>query len=473
MRIPLGVGAKDYNSAKSKGLLVNMIAETNQSGDYLSVRRCEGLTLYTTSPNDLPIRSNIHLNGGYKYYVAGTVLYRFTTSTPVSLGTVGGSGKATIASNSVPGNNQILILNGEGDGYIYDNSGLNQIVDVDFYSTTSVTVLNERFWLTRDDTNEFFASDVSDGTSYNPLSFGTAEWKPDTVQIVVSKKSALWVIGQSTMEYWQSYDDSIFPLRAVRGASQDIGILAKSSFAEIDDYFAFLSDDSNVMLVDGTTVKQISDLDFQTKIRGDGTSQNPGFTAAQIQECVGFWVDTPQHKIFYLSFPTAGYTWGYDMSTGLPLTRTSLSGLTWRALHSLTDQNQVLVGDRLDGSIWVMEASAKDEGGSILSATMRTPSVSFKKDAFISLLEVEMEVGVSETATEAQMIVRNSKDGGKTWITHSHIPLGTAGEWKKRVPIRNFGRVVRHKDMVWEFIVTDAVRVQFYEIDALIEEDAF
>lgn len=470
MEIPLAIKSGDYNSVKGTQKLVNMLVETDKSRDFVAVRRAEGLELSVTTPNGEPMRSNIHKNGDYKYFVAGDELYRWDSTTPTDLGEVGGSGRAQILSNSVPGNNQILILNGGGDGYIYDNSGLNQIVDSDFYSTTSATILNERFWFSRDGTNEFFASDQSDGTSYNPLSFGTAEWKPDEVVIVVSKQSALWVLGKSTMEYWQSYDDSILPVRAVRGASKDIGILAKTSFAELDEYFAFLADDSNVVLVSGTEVTQISDLDFQIKIRGDGTSQNPGFTAAEIDDCVGFFVDTPQHKIYYLNFPSAGFTWAYDLSTGLTFTRQSLDGTGWRGIYSLTDENKVYVGDRLDGSVWLYSPDAKGEGDELLPAVMQTPSISFKKDAFINSVTVEMEVAVAEDTTEPEMIVSNTKDGGKTWITHSHIPLGKQGKYQTRVVIRNFGKLVRNKDFSLNFRVTDAVRVQFYSIEADIEE---
>lgn len=475
MQIPLALKAGNYNSVKNRGQLVNMIAETNKAQDYITVRRTEGLTLMDESPNGEPVRSNFHLNGVYVYYVADTVLYRFLVpdGAPTSLGTVGGEGRASILSNSVPGDNQIVILSGDGNGWVYDNSGLAQIIDMDFYPTTSMTILNERVWFVRDGTNEFFASDISDATSYNPLSFGTAEWKPDNAEVVVSKKSALWVLGSETLEYYQTFDDPLFPLRAVRGASYDIGIQANNSFAELDDYFAFLSDDSNIVLVQGTETLVISDLEFDIKIRGDGTIQNPGFTDRQIQDCIGFFVDTPLHKVYYLSFPTANYTWGYDLKTGLTLTRSSYPGLAWRGVYSLTSQNQVYVGDRFDGSIWLFDPDAKREGEDILPAELTTPSISFKTDAFISLVNVEMEVGVGESpGSNPLMIVYNSKNGGKTWVSHSHIPLGGWGEYQKRVPIRNFGRLVRHKDFMLKFVVTDAVRVQFYDIEAEIDFDA-
>lgn len=472
--IPLAVKAGDYNSIKNRGQLINMIAETNKQGDYITVRRVEGLEQFAESPNGAPVRSNFHENGGYVYYVAGDVVYRYLAplGSPVSLGSVGGSGRAQIESNSVPGNNQIVILNGEGEGYVYDNTGLNQITDPDFFPTTAMTVLNERFWFSRDGTNEFFASDVADATSYNPLSFGTAEWKPDNVVIPISKKSALWIIGTRTLEYYQSFDDALFPLRAVRGASFDVGILAKNSFAELDDYFAFLADNSNVALVVGTELTYISDLEFSIKIRGDGTAQNPGFTDAQIQAAIGFFVDTPQHKVYYITFPTASYTWGYDLITGMTLTRSSSGALAWRGSASLTYQNQVYVGDRVTGSLWLFSPDAKTEGGETMSVTMVTPSVTFPVDYFIQWIDVEMEVGVAEDPNSNPLLILYlSKNGGKTWAVHSHYPLGGWGDYGKVVRFRQIGRTQRHKDLMFKFLVTDAVRVQFYSITAEMDLD--
>ena len=471
MELPLAVKAGDYNSIKERGLLINMIAEASRDGEFVAIKRVDGLTALDTSLTD-PIRSNLHENGGFVYFISGNNLYRFQppATTPTSLGAVNGSGRGQILSNSKTGDNQVVILNGGGDGYVYDSSGLNQITDTDFYSTTSMTILNERVWFVRDGTNEMFASDAGDATAYDPLSFLSAEYKPDPVSIVVSKKSALWSLGTGTMEYFQSVNDSTVPLRAVKGLGNDLGIQAKRSFSEVDDYFAFLADDSTIVMVKGTEMITISDLEFELKIRGDGTTENPGFTDTQIQNCIGFFVEQPHHKMYWLSFPDVNYTWGYDINTGLPVTRASSNEEAWRACYSLAYNNIIYIGDRLNGTIWELDPDAKDEGGEILKATIRFPSVSFSRDCFIPEIAVEMEVGVAESVSdEPLMLVSYSKDGGKTYTNGSPVSLGNWGDFAKRVVLRHFGRLVRHKDFILQLAVTDAVRFSVYKADAKIE----
>ena len=159
MKFSLGGLQANYDSVKSRAEIVNLYAEVDKTG-YKTVRKCEGLTLFATLPLG-PVRSEPLVNSGFIYVVSGSTLYRADGSGTVeTLGLVNGSGRAKLKANSVPGDNQILILNGSGAGFIYTNAaGVVAINDPDFFNSSSVTVLDERFWLARDGTNEFFGSD--------------------------------------------------------------------------------------------------------------------------------------------------------------------------------------------------------------------------------------------------------------------------------------------------------------------------
>ena len=462
-KLPLGGTGRDFDSKKSRGKLVNVIAEGNKDGSYRTIKGCDGLTEYSIGLD--AIRSNFLVNGGFSYYVSGLNLFRVNSSGVSSdLGVIGGTGQGQILSNSVPGNNQILVLNGGGQGYIFNNSGLNQITDLDFFPTTSGTILNERFWFVRDDTNEFFASEISDGFNYNPLSFATAEESPDNVVAIIAKRSSLWVINETTMEFWQTFSDTLLPVRKVRSSTIERGINARASLAEVGKHFAFLADDLTVRMVSGSDEITISDLDFNLKIRGNGTPTFPGFSVTN--DAIGFFVDSPTHKIYYLTFPTEGFTWGYDLLTGFSHTRKSESIDYWRAGYSVIFDNKIIVGDLLTSSIWILDPAAKAEGAEILRTIVRTPGISFDHDTTLPSIELDMEVGqILDQSISPVVMVRYTKDGGFNWINGKDIQLGTKGNYRKRVPLRQFGRIVRYKDFQLELIVTDPVRVQFYGAD--------
>jgi len=463
-RMPLGGTAKDYDSKKSRATVINLIPEGDK-GDYRTVRRADGLTSFATLPLG-PCRSDLLVNGGFIYVVGGSTLYQVESDGTVNtIGVVGGTGRCKMAANAIPGDSQILILNGSGGGFIYSVvTGFVSITDPDFFSSSSVTVLNERFWLTRDDTAEFFGSDISDGTSYDALTFASAEESPDTAEAVISKKSALWILGAEHSEYWQSITDTTLPLRKVQGASKEWGILVRDTLAEVNESFAFLADDRTIRLAQGSQLTKISDLEFDLKVKGNGTPTYPGFTT--IDDAYAFLVDGPVHSIYYITFPTEGYTWGFDLNSGLSHRRESEGLGYWRVNGAKKFGAKIICSDGIDGKLWTLDPSSRTENGEILRTTLRTPAMSWDKNVTIPLIEIDMEVAQTTDATldpdqEPKMIVRYTKDG-INYKTKEYISLGNFGEHSKRVPLRSFGRVVRNKDFALELIVTAPVGVQYY-----------
>ncbi len=470
--IPLGGSDRDYNAVRARSGVVNLIPEADNSGTYRTVKDVGGLSPFA-DPQLGAGRSNLLVNSGFMYGVAGTTLIRVDQFGNVSnLGNVGGSGRAQILSNAVPGDNQIMVLNGIGDGYVYTNGlGLVQVTDPDFLATVAGTVLGERGWFARRDTNEFFGSDISNFGAYNPLTFASAETDPDQVLNVIRKKAALWILGQRSTEYWQTIQDTTLPLRAVLGASKDRGMGAVFSLAEAGERFAWFADDLTARMIEGSSMQKISDLELELLVRGDGTPDFPGF--AVTDDAIGFFLDGPVHKVYYLTFPTAGLTWGYDFTTGLVHRRES-EGLGYWRIGSIALFNSKLYGfDLVNGKILEIDQGAKDEDGEILRRVITTPSISSPYDWTLPYIELDMEVGQSpDPSADPKMIVEYSKDGGYTWTTWGNVELGRTGDFRHRIPIRQFGRIQRHKDFILRFTVTDAVRVQMYTLWATIERDA-
>jgi len=69
------------------------------------------------------------------------------------------------------------------------------------------------------------------------------------------------------------------------------------------------------------------------------------------------------------------------------------------------------------------------------------------------------------------MLVEYSKDGGNTYVSKESVSLGDFGEKAKRVVLRRFGRITRHKDFVLRLTITDATRFQVYGAFADINID--
>lgn len=470
--LPLGGTDAQYNSRKGRQSLVNLLAEANADGSYRTVKDVPGLTTVADMSASGAGRSNLHVNSGFIYCVVGGDLYRLNEFlTPTLLGSVGGSGRARIFSNGVPGDNQIMILNGAGAGFVYTNGGgLVPVTDPSFFATVAGDVLGERGWFVRQDTNEFFGSEISDFTAYNPLTFASGEFNPDVVRQVVAKKSALWVLGGETTEYWQTINNITLPLRAVVGASKERGIAAVNSLAESGERFCWFADDNTVRMIEGNQMTKISGLDFELLVRGDGTAEFPGFSVTD--DAIGFFVDGPVHKIYYLTFPTEGYTWAYDFTTGLEHQRESEGEGFWRIGAATLFNNKLYAADLLNGKLYELDQENKTEDGAIMRRRIVTPSIAADVDFTLPFLELIMEVGqATDPADDPVMMVRYSKDGGYTWRDKGQVSLGRFGDYRTKVIMRQFGRVARTQDLVLEFEVTDNVRVQFYRMQGVLSLD--
>ena len=469
--ISLGGSDRDFNSVKARQGAVNLLPEIAKDGQYATVKDSFGLTLLSTL-TDFPGRSNLFVNSGFMYCVSGATLFRVDEfGVATALGVVNGSGRAQIFANGAPGDNQIMILNGIGQGFVYTNgAGLVQITDPNFFATVSGTVLNERGIFVRRDTNEFFLSDVTDFAAYNPLSFGSAEQNPDNLRAAIKKNSGVWFLNTESIEFWQSVDSATLPLRVVTGASKERGIAADASLAKAGEVFCWFADDNTVRVIDGQQMTTISGLDFELKVRGDGTPNFPGFSVTD--DAIGFFIDGPAHKIYCLTFPTEGFTWAYDFATQLEHTRQSEGLGFWRVGAAALFNNKLYGLDIVKGLIYELDQGAKDENGEIMRRVLTLPSISFPVDWTLPHIEFEMEVGqTTDPTANPVMIVEYSKDGGYTYRAHSSISLGDFGEHAKRVVLRQFGRIVRHKDFILRLTITDATRFQAYNAFGDIELD--
>ena len=470
VEIPVGGFDLDFQGKQSRAQAINCYVEAE--GEFYSVRRADGLELFKDTTEEY-IRSNLILVDGLIFFVAGTQLYQLDRlGNLTDQGTVGGAGFCELAANNIPDDSQVLVLNGNGQAYVFQPSvGLSIVSDVDFNPASYATVLNERFWLPKDGSNQFFASAVSDGTDYPSAAIATAESAPDNVVACMAHKGALWVLGENTSEYWQSVNDSTLPVRQVKGAVYQRGCAAVHSVRETGDAFCFLADDKTVMMVSGTQMQKISGLSFELEIKGDGSTRYPGYS--KIDDAYGFFVDGPTHKIYYLTFPTVGVTWGYDFSSGTWHKRESLNQDHWRPIGAVAAWGKVIVGDAFSGKLYYITPGFKTENGTRIDCKFTTPSLSWRTDVTIPLIEVDMETGVGVTSgqgSDPQLLIRYSKDGGSSWTNKSDQPIGAKGDYRKRVPVRQFGRVVRNRDFIVEFKITDPVEFRVYKLYAQVEE---
>ena len=70
-----------------------------------------------------------------------------------------------------------------------------------------------------------------------------------------------------------------------------------------------------------------------------------------------------------------------------------------------------------------------------------------------------IEQTIISVATDPQVMLRWSDDGGHTWSNEHWRSMGKTGEWGRRVIWRKLGMTLKLRDRVYEVSGTDQVKI--------------
>jgi hypothetical protein len=177
--------------------------------------------------------------------IAGGQNYVVGTCSLIGSG-IGGTDQVSMSDNGF----QLCIVSAQARaGWILDTNpqsstyGFQQITDPAFYPAATVSFFDGYFIFDRMGTNEFFLSNLYDGTTYNALDFASAESQPDFVTGTIQNLQLLFVICQEHLELW--YDAGAFPFPFARytGAGISYGSNSPQTIIKQDGAIFFLGSD--------------------------------------------------------------------------------------------------------------------------------------------------------------------------------------------------------------------------------------
>lgn len=454
MIVPFGTSS--YKSAAppvSSERLINMYCEQEPPDAKTSVAvfGCPGITPFTRSGTG-PIRG-FHDMGGLLYVVSGPTLYSVTSdgTTAALGGAVSGTGVVSMDDNGT----QLVITNGTY-GYIYTTTtGLSLITDVDFHAANTVTFFDQRFVYDRAGTNQFFASDSLDGTSYDPLVIASAEARPDNVVAVILNAQMLMVFGVRTIEFWSDVGAANFPYERVPGALIERGILAPMAKCKADNTVFFIGDNRVLYRVSGMSLQRVSNF----------AVEHEWATYTTVSDCFMFAFQMNGHEFVVVTFPSQPKTWVLDVATGLPHERESWDQYNnnygrWRINCHRRMYGKELVGDQYSNNIGYLDNSAYTEFGCTIQGTAVSPPIhSDRKRVFMSRFELDVESGVGLSTgqgSDPQIMLDYSDDGGRTFSTRQlWKSMGVEGAYKQRL---RWTRLGQSRNRVMRLTITDPVR---------------
>lgn len=399
-----------------------------------------------------PIRG-FNVMNNVLYVVSGQQLFSVTGTKQVTLlgGGINGSAVVSLSNNGI----QVIVVNGVG-GWVWNADTLvyQQITDPNFFPANTVTFFDEYFVLDKAGTNEFFLSNILDGTTYNALNFAAATVHPGLLLATVNQQENLELFCQNDIETWYDSGAVAFPFARYDGATVERGCAAVGTPIKEDNAIFFLGNDLIFYRLDGVLPKRVS-----THAQ-EGAWQN--YETVSDAFCFSFTFQG--HKFVCITFVSANATWIFDIATNLWHERISYNSQgtslgRWRVNCTAVFFNQNLVGDAFGNAIGLLSSESYQEYGVQMIGTLVSPPVqSDRKRVFHNLLELDMETGVglaSGQGSNPQVMLDWSNDGGRTWsMLQIWQSLGKVGEYLTRLRWKKMGQA---RQRVYRLTISDPV----------------
>jgi hypothetical protein len=277
-----------------------------------------------------------------------------------------------------------------------------------------------------------------------------------------------WLLGEKSTEVFFPTGDPNAPIARIGNAFMEIGCAAAKSAAKLGErlYWLATNDEGgySVVRTEGFTALPVSTPAIDHAIA----------QYARVDDAVAISYTQEGHRFYCLSFPTGGTTWVFDATVGLWHQRAYRDPVS-ATLEPVLEQCQmafagkVLVGSRVDGSVYELDLGAYTDDGDPIVRRRRCSYIGNAQGPVRHhRLELVMTSGVGDgdptsQGYDPQAVLRWSDDAGKTWTSERLAALGKIGE-NPRIAWRRLGSTETAR--VYEVTITDPVRVEI--VDAVL-----
>jgi hypothetical protein len=424
MKLPYGISAYQRTRGNLPSLeLVNMFVEqSNSQGVILQSRKA---LAQVADVGTGPVRATLAEDGvfsGDRFTLSGNNFYRGSTL----LGTVSGSGVATIAANET----EVLICAGEAI-YSYNGTNFAKVTFPDSAAVCAIAYNAGYFFALRAGTGQWYFSAVEDGRTWDALDFATAENEPDQLLDLVFLDGVLILAGTNSIEFWGATGDADLPYSPIQQRVFEQGIIATGCIATVDNTFYWIGRDK-ITYRNGDVPQAIADDGIVEKAEDSDTFRL-------------YVLEDERHK--FLCQRHDANTMVYDVTTQQWCEFKSYGRDNFRAGPGF--------GDDTTGKIWSF--SGYDEGpierlfmaGSVLEQAVQ-----------IDNLRMVCEVGTTPNLTgdyaEPVIEMAYSDDAGNTFSDYEAESIGRQGQYRQRVEWRALG-MFDDPGVLFKFRITDPV----------------
>lgn len=318
-------------------------------------------------------------------------------------------------------------------------------------------------------------SNLNDLTTFAAGTFFQRSLFADPWQAMfVDANNLIWLPGTDTFEVWYNTGVGTQPWAPLSGLYGRYGIAAPFAFAPSGSGNFWLARNpegiGQFIVTRESAPQPISTYAVNTAVDSYLRTSRIDNTEVLLYQQAG-------HTFANIAFPSAPATWTVDVETqswaergkwNSPLGRFDL----WPPRVHCFAFGMHLVGDRSTGIIAKMDTTIATElDGTGIRRLRRTPGLIKEHERIpIDRLELLMDVGLWLSAgqgSDPQVMLRVSRDAGRTWGNERIAGVGRIGDWRKRV---YWNRLGSSRDTVVEISYSEPT--PFRIVDAYVNNMA-
>lgn len=380
------------------------------------------------------------------------------------------------------------VLTGSGNGAFtvnitaVENNALYAVNMSQFAGLVAQIVFLDGYVIaTIQNSHTFQVSNLEDATTWNGLNISTISYFPDNITSMAVLFRYVWFFSAKKAIAYYNAGAGFPPFIPVQGELLENG--AGATFASIqadNDLYWLEQNEGGFMVARSMQQGRISTHAIEL------AWQNYTVTS----DAVAWWYQEQGHVFILWYFPTANATWCYDVTesrkTSVPawsqrgyFVTASGQYIADRAMCHTLNFGKHIVGDWASGNIYELSLKYLTDDGNPIRGNRRTPTVSKENQwLYFRQLEFVLETGISPqppltdglgNPRGAQLMLKWSNDGGKTWSNTYFLDCGQAGQYNIRVIKRMLGRA---RKRVWDVSWVDPVPWRFNEAYLQLEQEA-
>lgn len=375
--------------------------------------------------------------------------------------------------------NQVMVCHSSAS-YIFDmdDDSLNQITDSDFTALTPTSLTYNQGYFIVTSGGRVYYSALLNGLSWTATDVFTPSSSADKTICAITWRDDVHCFGSNSIETY--INDGISPFIKQGRDTIDVGLVSVDTLCKFHEGIIFLGKTSKgqtrVFYYNGQQCVAISSsnidwqLDNPTNVSGVTWDNLHTYTWDQWIDQWGITVDNSYaeiqyskdgHIFYYLTIPTLHTTYVFDIIGKEWIERQSYNSsvqrdLEFRGKQMVNFKGMNLFTDIQSGKIMKEDFSGMTEDSQPITRT-RISQIVHNEKKNMSMYSFELDtttgVGLSSTpATEANIALYFSRDGGNTYSSPINLSTGASTAYTKRPRVHKLGTA---RDWTFKLVQSD------------------